>query len=63
MNIPSLARRYFPILNWGTEYNGKTFTNDLMVAAIVKIMLIPQSLAYAMLAGLPAQVTDAFSII
>ena len=27
-----------------------------MVAAIVTIMLIPQSPAYAMLAGLPAQV-------
>ena len=40
------------------EHNttSKTFTNDLIVAAIVTVMLIPQSLAYAMLAGLPAQV-------
>ena len=30
--------------------------NDLMVAAIVTVMLIPQSLAYALLAGLPPQV-------
>ena len=56
MNIPSLARRYFPILNWGAKYTGKTFANDLMVVAIVTIMLIAQSPAYAMLAGLPVQV-------
>jgi MFS superfamily sulfate permease-like transporter len=53
MNIPSLARRYFPILNWEAKYTDKTFANDLMVAANVKIMLSPQSPAYAMLAGLP----------
>ena len=56
MNIPSLARRYLPILDWGAEYTGKTFTNDLIVAGIVTVMLIPQSLAYALLAGLPPQV-------
>ena len=49
-------RSYFPILTWGAEYSRRTFTNDLIVAAIVTIMLIPQSLAYALLAGLPPQV-------
>ena len=48
--------RYLPILNWGRHYNRITLTNDLVAAAIVTIMLIPQSLAYAMLAGLPPQV-------
>jgi len=56
MNIRDLARRYLPILTWGAEYTGKTLTNDLIVAAIVTVMLIPQSLAYALLAGLPVQV-------
>jgi SulP family sulfate permease len=51
-----MFRRYFPILVWGSEYSRQTFVNDLIVAAIVTVMLIPQSLAYAMLAGLPAQV-------
>ena len=51
-----LLRRYLPILDWGAQYTGKTFTNDLVVAGIVTVMLIPQSLAYAMLAGLPPQV-------
>ena len=56
MNAPGLLRRYLPILVWGADYSRRTFTNDLIVAAIVTMMLIPQSLAYALLAGLPAEV-------
>jgi SulP family sulfate permease len=52
----SKLARYFPILDWGRHYGRATFTNDLMAALIVTVMLIPQSLAYALLAGLPAQV-------
>ena len=52
----NLLRRYLPILTWGAEYSRRTFTNDLIVAVIVTVMLIPQSLAYALLAGLPVQV-------
>lgn len=49
-------RRYLPVLVWAPAYNRSTATNDLIAAAIVTIMLIPQSLAYALLAGLPAEV-------
>ena len=49
-------RRYFPILEWGRSYSGRMLTSDLIAALIVTIMLIPQSLAYAMLAGLPPQI-------
>jgi SulP family sulfate permease len=49
-------RKYLPILTWGSEYSRQTLVNDLVVAGIVTVMLIPQSLAYAMLAGLPPQV-------
>ena len=52
--MPSLSR-YFPPLDWGRSYSGATLTSDLVAAVIVTIMLIPQSLAYALLAGLPAQ--------
>ncbi len=45
--------RFLPILDWGSRYNRATLTNDLVAAIIVTIMLIPQSLAYALLAGLP----------
>ena len=48
--------RTLPILDWGRRYQRSTFTNDMIAALIVTIMLIPQSLAYAMLAGLPAEV-------
>lgn len=49
-------KSYFPILDWGRRYNRQTLTSDLIAAAIVTIMLIPQSLAYALLAGLPPEV-------
>lgn len=55
-NIPNLLRRYLPILDWGAEYSRRTLVNDLIVAGIVTVMLIPQSLAYALLAGLPPQI-------
>ena len=44
MNIPSLVRRCLPILDWGVQYNGKTSTDDLIVAGIITVMLIPKSL-------------------
>ena len=47
--------RWFPILEWGRSYRRGTFASDLLAAVIVTIMLIPQSLAYAMLAGLPPE--------
>ncbi|UJW87314.1 SulP family inorganic anion transporter [Devosia sp. SL43] len=49
-------KTYFPILDWGRRYNRQTLTSDLVAAVIVTIMLIPQSLAYALLAGLPPEV-------
>lgn len=51
----STFKSYFPILSWAGEYNRDTLLSDLLAALIVTIMLIPQSLAYALLAGLPPQ--------
>jgi sulfate permease, SulP family len=45
-----------PVLQWGRLYNRATLTSDLVAAVIVTIMLIPQSLAYSLLAGLPPEV-------
>ena len=45
-----------PILDWGRRYDRATFASDAVAALIVTLMLIPQSLAYALLAGLPAEV-------
>ena len=49
--LPSL-----PILEWGRRYDRDTLVSDLVAAIIVTMMLIPQSLAYALLAGLPPEV-------
>ena len=46
---------YFPILDWSRRYNRQMLTSDMIAALIVTIMLIPQSLAYALLAGLPPE--------
>ena len=51
-----ILSKYLPVLDWSRSYNRTILTNDLVAAAIVTIMLIPQSLAYAMLAGLPPEV-------
>ena len=42
-----------PAFVWLKTYNNSALQADAMAALIVTIMLIPQSLAYAMLAGLP----------
>jgi len=48
-------RQYLPILDWGRRYNPGQMMDDGVAAILVAIMLIPQSLAYALLAGLPAE--------
>ncbi len=53
--MPRSLARYLPILTWGRAYTRSTLAQDLIAALIVTIMLIPQSLAYALLAGLPPE--------
>ena len=42
--------------NWLRQYQRPWLSGDLTAGLIVTVMLIPQSLAYAMLAGLPPQI-------
>lgn len=44
-----------PFLKWSKTYNKRTLLDDSIAALVISIMLIPQSLAYAILAGLPPQ--------
>ena len=45
-----------PILRWGRDYDKAKLIDDSMAAVIVAIMLVPQALALALVAGLPPQV-------
>ncbi|KAJ56319.1 sulfate:proton symporter [Actibacterium mucosum KCTC 23349] len=48
--------RYLPVTRWAAAYNRDSLAADTIAAVIVTIMLIPQSLAYALLAGLPPEI-------
>lgn len=46
-------QQYFPILEWIKTYNKSLFKTDFTAGITVGVMLIPQGMAYAMIAGLP----------
>ena len=48
-------KQYLPILDWGSRYSKDEFANDFVASSVVCILLVPQSLAYALLAGLPPE--------
>ena len=48
-------RLSLPAVGWVREYDRRKFTDDMLASLIVMIMLIPQSLAYALVAGLPPE--------
>ena len=47
---------FFPIVQWIRGYTRADFGSDLFAGIITAILLVPQGIAYAMLAGLPPQV-------
>jgi len=49
MNI----KQFFPILDWLLNYKKEWLKGDINAGLTVGIMLIPQGIAYAMIAGLP----------
>src|SRR5512138_3588540 len=52
---PSGIRRYVPILTWLPAYDRGFLRFDLIAGATVWGLLVPESIAYAGLAGLPPQ--------
>ncbi|RLA25983.1 MAG: sodium-independent anion transporter [Gammaproteobacteria bacterium] len=46
---------FLPILTWLKKYSREDFNGDLFAGIITAILLIPQGIAYSMLAGLPPQ--------
>jgi sulfate permease, SulP family len=55
VSLTNQRTNWFPPAQWLRGYRGDTFAADLLAGVIVTIMLIPQSLAYALLAGLPPE--------
>lgn len=52
--VPSpLLRRLLPFLSWSPRINRRTLRVDALAGLTVALVAIPQSLAYAQLAGLP----------
>lgn len=48
-----ILRKIFPFLVWVKGYTNQQFKGDLSAGLTVGVMLIPQGMAYAMIAGLP----------
>lgn len=50
-----ILERCFPIIQWLKKYTKQDFNADFFAGIMTAILLIPQSIAYAILAGLPPQ--------
>jgi MFS superfamily sulfate permease-like transporter len=48
------AKRFFPFLGWFQGYSKAALREDAIAGLTVALVLIPQSMAYAQLAGMPA---------
>lgn len=57
--LPSASAKYvvdkFPIIGWLPRYDYRWLLNDLIAGLTLGLMLIPQGLSYAKLAGIPVQ--------
>lgn len=47
--------KYLPVIAWLKTYTHRDFHDDLFAGALTAIILVPQGIAYAVLAGLPVQ--------
>ncbi|RIV46437.1 SulP family inorganic anion transporter [Flagellimonas pelagia] len=48
-----MLKRFFPFLSWIGNYDRSLLYGDLIAGITVGIMLVPQGMAYAMIAGMP----------
>lgn len=56
MRLPGWTKTISPLATTLSDYRREQFVGDLIAGLVVAIMLVPQAMAYAMLAGLPPQV-------
>lgn len=50
---PEILQNAIPAYGWLRTYKWKTLSQDFSTALVITVMLVPQSMAYALLAGLP----------
>lgn len=55
LQTESLVTKLLPIVGWLKSYSRKDFNDDMFAGVITAILLIPQGIAYAILAGLPPE--------
>lgn len=53
--LQKLPKKVFPIINWLPKYSKEFLVRDIIAGLTVGLTVIPQGLAYAILAGLPSQ--------
>ena len=53
MSFPPSLMRFFPFLRW-FPYQSASLRADFLAGLTVALVLVPQSMAYAQLAGMPA---------
>ena len=46
-------KTFIPILNWLPDYKSEYLKDDFIAGVTVAVLLIPQGMAYALIAGLP----------
>lgn len=51
-----MIKKILPILQWLPDYTRQTLSGDIVAGITVAIMIIPQSMAYALLAGLSPEI-------
>nr|WP_087146155.1 sulfate permease [Crenothrix polyspora] len=54
-SIMSRLTQYLPIIGWLRTYSRQDFNDDLFAGIITAILLVPQGIAYSILAGLPPE--------
>ena len=54
--LPDILGDVLPIVTWLPRYRRADLGGDLIAGLVVAVMIVPQAMAYALLAGLPAEV-------
>lgn len=54
-SLPAWVNRFLPFLNWADRVNGGTLRKDLLAGLTGAIVVLPQGVAFATIAGMPPE--------